>query len=76
VARWLLRGGVAATLPLDAYVHAEHARNYDFNGSTISEGSIFRIEAGAARTVDNHTSASVDAVNVVSDRYRIPSGPT
>jgi len=48
VARRRLRVGVAATLAMDAYVHAQHARNYDFNGPTISEGSLFRIEAVAA----------------------------
>jgi hypothetical protein len=48
IAHWLLRGGVAAMLATDTYVHAKDARNYDFNGPTISQGSLFRIEAGAA----------------------------
>jgi len=48
VARRRLRVGVAATLAVDAYVHAKDARNYDFNGPTISERSPFPIEAGAA----------------------------
>jgi hypothetical protein len=48
VARWLLRIGVAATLTIDAYVHAKDAHFYDFNGAPISQGGLFRIEAGAA----------------------------
>jgi hypothetical protein len=47
-AAWLLRLGTAALLAVDAYVHANDAGNYDFNGTTITQGTIFRIEAAVA----------------------------
>jgi hypothetical protein len=45
---WLLRLVTAAALAVDAYVHADLAPTYDFTNATISQGELFRIEAGAA----------------------------
>jgi hypothetical protein len=45
---WLLRLVTAAALAMDAYVHADLAPGYDFSGGTITQGELFRIEAGAA----------------------------
>ena len=45
---WLLRLVTAAGLAVDAYVHADLAAEYDFPGKGISQGDLFRLEAGAA----------------------------
>lgn len=47
-ALWLLRLVTAAALAVDAYVHADVAPNYDFVRASVSEGTLFRAEAGAA----------------------------
>lgn len=47
--RWLLAAVTAAGLAVDAYVHADLAGGYDaVKTSTISQGVLFRAEAGAA----------------------------
>lgn len=43
-----LRVLTAAGLALDAYIHADLAGTYDPVRHTISQGTLFRIEAGAA----------------------------
>lgn len=48
VLRMLLRLAAAAGLAVDAGVHAKLAGQYDAVTSHISEGTLFRIEAGAA----------------------------
>jgi hypothetical protein len=48
VAAWVLRVLTAAGLAVDAYVHADLAGQYDPIRHSISEGALFRIEAGAA----------------------------
>lgn len=45
---WALRLLTAAGLAVDAYVHADLAATYDPVTRTISQGDLFRIEAGAA----------------------------
>ena len=45
---WVLRIVTAAGLAVDAYVHADLASSYDFTHASISQGTLFRIEAGAA----------------------------
>ncbi|MFI8235424.1 hypothetical protein ACIGDI_42240 [Streptomyces sp. NPDC085900] len=45
---WVLRLLTAAGLAVDAYVHADLAATYDSVTKTISQGDLFRIEAGAA----------------------------
>ncbi|MFD0275345.1 hypothetical protein ACFVHB_15765 [Kitasatospora sp. NPDC127111] len=45
---WLLRLLTAAGLAVDAYVHADLAADRDLVGDDISQGTLFRIEAGAA----------------------------
>lgn len=45
---WVLRLLTAAGLAVDAYVHADLAATYDPVTKTISQGDLFRIEAGAA----------------------------
>lgn len=46
---WLLRLVAAAALALDSYVHADLAMRYDPNqNATISQGDLFRVEAGVA----------------------------
>jgi hypothetical protein len=48
-ALWLLRVVTAAMLSVDAYVHADLAIHYDANrANSISQGTLFRWEAGAA----------------------------
>jgi hypothetical protein len=44
----ILRVVAAGGLAVDAYVHANLAANYDGIGGTITEGALFRIEAGVA----------------------------
>jgi Na+/H+ antiporter NhaD/arsenite permease-like protein len=48
VCLWVLRLLTAAGLAVDAYVHADLAATYDPVTKTISQGDLFRIEAGAA----------------------------
>lgn len=48
VVLWVLRLVTAAALAVDAYVHADLAPNYDFTGGSITQGNLFRAEAGAA----------------------------
>lgn len=44
---WSLRIVTAAALAVDSYVHADLAVRYDLNrGTAISQGALFRIEAG------------------------------
>lgn len=46
---WLVvRVLTAAGLAVDAYVHADLASQFDANGTDISQGTLFRIEAAAA----------------------------
>ena len=45
---WLLRLLTAAALAIDAYIHADLAPGYDLISARISQGDLFRIEAGAA----------------------------
>ena len=45
---WLLRVLTAAALAVDAYIHADLAPSYDFTHASISQGMLFRVEAGAA----------------------------
>jgi len=44
----LLRLVVVAGLAVDVYVHLHLAAGYDANTATISEGALFRVEAGVA----------------------------
>lgn len=45
---WLVRLVVVAGLAVDAYVHADLASRYDPIGSSVSQGGLFRLEAGFA----------------------------
>lgn len=45
---WLLRLLAAAGLGVDAYVHADLAARFDGNAASISQGTLFRVQAGAA----------------------------
>lgn len=45
---WLLRLLAAAGLGVDAYVHADLAARFDGNTASISQGTLFRVQAGAA----------------------------
>jgi hypothetical protein len=44
----LLRALAAAGLAVDAYVHADLAAQFDANTASISQGVLFRVQAGAA----------------------------
>jgi hypothetical protein len=46
--RWLVRLIASAGLAVDAYVHADLSGRYDPIGSSISQGDLFRVEAGIA----------------------------
>lgn len=48
LAQAALRVIAAAGLAVDAYVHADLAAGFDANGAHISEGDLFRIQAGLA----------------------------
>lgn len=48
LASWTLRVGTAAALCIDAAVHLRNAADYDLVTATISEGALFRVQAGAA----------------------------
>ena len=45
---WLLRLLAAAGLGVDAYVHADLAARFDGNAASIGQGTLFRVQAGAA----------------------------
>ena len=45
---FLLRVLAAAGLGVDAYVHADLAARFDGNAASISQGELFRLQAGAA----------------------------
>jgi hypothetical protein len=45
---WLLRLLTAAALAIGAYIHADLAATYDPVGVHISQGTLFRIEAGVS----------------------------
>jgi hypothetical protein len=45
---WMLRVSVAAALGIDAVVHARNASAYDAVKATVSQGELFRLEAGLA----------------------------
>jgi hypothetical protein len=47
-ARLVLRALVAAALAVDAYVHADLAPGYDAIHASVSQGDLFRVEAGVA----------------------------
>ena len=44
----MLRVGTAAALAIDAAVHWQNAAGYDAVKATISQGALFRVEAGVA----------------------------
>ena len=48
VGAMVLRLVVVAGLAVDVYVHLHLAAGYDANTATISEGALFRVEAGVA----------------------------
>ena len=48
LASWALRVGTAAALAIDAAVHLRNAAAYDAVKATISQGALFRVEAGVA----------------------------
>ena len=45
---WILRLATAAALAMSAAVHAGNAPAYDAVSGTISQGNLFRVEAGVA----------------------------
>jgi hypothetical protein len=51
IVSWALRVGTAAALGIDAAVHAYNASGYDDPRVTLSQGHLFRIEAGVACAV-------------------------
>jgi hypothetical protein len=48
ISSWILRLATAAALAMDAAVHAGSASAYDSVGTTLSQGTLFRVEAGVA----------------------------
>ena len=48
IVSWSLRVGTAAALGIDAVVHARNASAYDAVEATLTQGQLFRVEAGAA----------------------------
>jgi hypothetical protein len=48
ITSWVLRVATAAALGIDAVVHARNASAYDAVKATFTEGTLFRVEAGAA----------------------------
>ena len=48
LASWALRVGTAAALAIDAAVHWQNAPAYDAVKATLSQGALFRAEAGVA----------------------------
>jgi hypothetical protein len=51
IVSWALRVGTAAALAIDAAVHAVNASGYDNPRITLSQGHLFRVEAGLACAV-------------------------
>ncbi len=51
IVSWTLRVAIAAALGIDAVVHLQNASGYDGGGATITEGELFRVEAGLAIVV-------------------------
>jgi len=45
---WALRVGIAAALGIDAAVHWRNASAYDAVMATLTQGQLFRVEAGLA----------------------------
>jgi hypothetical protein len=48
ITSWVLRVAIAAALGIDAVVHARNASAYDAVKATFTQGTLFRVEAGAA----------------------------
>ena len=48
---WVCRLALAAGLAVDAYVHAHLAGDFDAVRATVSQGDLFRVEAGIASLV-------------------------
>jgi len=48
IVSWALRLGTAAALAIDATVHLSDAAGYDAVKATLSQGELFRVEAGVA----------------------------
>jgi hypothetical protein len=48
IVSWMLRVAAAAALGIDAAVHARNASAYDTVGATVTQGGLFRVEAGLA----------------------------
>jgi hypothetical protein len=48
---WTLRVATAAALGIDAAVHARNASAYDAVKATVTQGQLFRVEAGLAVAV-------------------------
>lgn len=48
VGAWVLRLLVVAGLVVDVVVHLQLAPGYDLNSAAVSEGALFRVEAGLA----------------------------
>jgi len=48
---WTPRVATAAALAVDAAVHARNASAYDAVGATVTQGLLFRVEAGVAVVV-------------------------
>ena len=48
IASWVLRVATAAALAVDAVVHWQNAPAYDGIGTTLTQGALFRAEAGVA----------------------------
>jgi hypothetical protein len=51
IVSWMLRVAAAAALGIDAAVHARNASAYDAVGATVTQGELFRVEAGLAVAV-------------------------
>ena len=51
IASWTLRVATAAALGIDAAVHLRNASAYDTVTATVSQGQLFRLEAGLAIAV-------------------------
>ena len=51
IAWWVLRVATAAALGIDAVVHWQNASAYDAVTATISQGTLFRVEAALAVVV-------------------------
>jgi hypothetical protein len=51
ITSWTLRVATAAALGIDAAVHWRNASAYDAVGATVTQGGLFRVEAGLAVAV-------------------------